>query len=163
MKQYLSDVISALHRPPAKGERRAFALSRAEAERLPSLPTFAIISITTPGRPPAALNDIAHLLRLCFADVDFLNSELSPRARVKLSEAFTAQQAEEVRRFVESLPADVRTVVIHCEGGYSRSCAIALALHRLYGYEVEIDRLIDANPSILSLMLNKERVVRRRK
>nr|WP_084004098.1 dual specificity protein phosphatase family protein [Cupriavidus pauculus] len=163
MKQHLSDVISALHRPPTNGVRRAFALSRAEAERLPSLPTFAIISITTPGRPPAALNDVPNLLRLNFSDVDFLNNELSPRARVKLSEAFTAQQAEEVRRFVESLPGDVRTVVVHCEGGYSRSCAIALALHRLYGYEVEIDRLIDANPSILSLMMSKAPPIKHRR
>lgn len=163
MKQHLCEVISALHRPPANGVRRAFALSRAEAERLPSLPTFAIISITTPGRPPAALNDVAHLLRLSFEDVDFLNSELSSRARVKLSDAFTAKQAAEVRQFAESLPDAVHTVVIHCEGGYSRSCAIALAFHRLYGYEVENHRLLEANPSILSLMMSKVPPVKHRK
>lgn len=163
MKQHLRDVISALYRPPANGVRRAFALSRADAERLPSLPTFAVVSITTPGKPPAALKESMHLLRLSFADVDFLSTELSSQARAKLPEAFTAKQADEVRQFAESLPAEVHAVVIHCEGGYSRSCAIALALHRLYGYQVEMGRLIDANPSILSLMMRKAPPVRRRK
>lgn len=163
MKQHLSEVIAALHRVPISGVRRAFALSRAEAERLPPLSAVAIISITTPGKPPATLNSFDHLLRLSCADVDFLSTELSPRARAKLSEAFTANQAEEIRQFAVSLPSEVHTVVIHCEGGYSRSCAIALALHRLYGYEVEIDRLSDANPSILSLMMRKVPPVRRRK
>jgi predicted protein tyrosine phosphatase len=155
MNKHLSEVITALYRAPTNGVRRVFALSREEAERLPSLPTFAIVSITAPERPPASLNAPSHVLRLSFSDVDFQSPHLSPRARAKLPRAFTAEQANKVRRFVELLPDEVNAVVVHCEGGFSRSCAIALALHRLYGYQVDMERLTQANPSVLRLMMDQ--------
>ncbi|AZG13784.1 dual specificity protein phosphatase family protein [Cupriavidus pauculus] len=163
MKQYLSEVVTALYRAPRAGLRRVFALSREEAGRLPSLPTFAIISITAPERPPANLNSPAHVLRLSFADVDFHSADLSLRAQAKLPYAFTTEQANEVRDFVESLTDDVNAVVVHCEGGFSRSCAIALALHRLYGYEADIERLTQANPSVLRLMMEQSQSSKKRK
>ncbi|MGC8000895.1 hypothetical protein, partial [Salmonella enterica] len=83
-----------------------------------------------PERPPAAIGDFAHVLRLSFADVDFLNPDLSERARGKLAHAFTEEQAEAIRSFVEALPDEICSLVIHCEGGYSRSCAVAVALHQ---------------------------------
>jgi predicted protein tyrosine phosphatase len=49
-----------------------------------------------------------------------------------LSDAFTPEQAQTVRSFVETLPDEIATIVVHCEGGFSRSCAIALALQQLY-------------------------------
>lgn len=162
MKQHLSKVIAALYRVPSTGTRRVFALSREEAERLPSLPTFAIVSITAPERPLANLNAPAYALRLSFADVDFGSADLSLRALAKLPHAFTSEQANHVRQFVESLPGRVNAIVIHCEGGYSRSCAIALALHHLYGYEVDIERLAQANPSVLRLMLAQAQTSKKR-
>lgn len=151
MVQRLQDIMSSLYKPPADGVRQAFALPRAEAEKLPLLPTIAIISITAPERPPATLGDFFCVLRLCFADVDFLNPDLSARARGKLHQAFTREHSNAIRSFVEGLPNEIRTVVIHCEGGYSRSCAVALALHQLYGYHVA-QYLGDANESIVRVM-----------
>ena len=88
---------------------------------------------------------------MSFADVDFMNPELSARAKQKLADAFRPEQAKEIREFVEALPGEVVTVV-HCEGGYSRSCAIALGLQRLYGYETDAKLLVQANPSVLHAM-----------
>ncbi|MDF3883060.1 hypothetical protein P3W83_11380 [Cupriavidus basilensis] len=163
MTRHLSQVIATLYRPSENDVQRAFALSRAAAERLPSLPWVAIISITSPERPPAELGGFVHVLRLSFADVDFMSSALSPRGRAKLNHAFTIEQAQAIRHFVETLPGSVTSVVVHCEGGYSRSCAIALALHRLYGYEVEMERLTQANPSVLQLMMRDTFPARQRR
>lgn len=152
MVQRLQDILGKLYGPPADGTRQVFALSRAEAEKLPLLPSIAVISITAPERPPADIDGFAHMLRLSFADVDFLNPDLSERARGKLAQAFTAEQGDAIRAFVEALPDVISTVVIHCEGGYSRSCAVAIALHRLYGYQVSHQHLSDANPSIVRVL-----------
>ncbi len=152
MARRLQDILGKLYRPPLDGVRQVFALSRADAERLPQLPSIAVISVTEPGRPPANLGGFAHVLRMSFADVDFLHKNLSERARGKLPYAFTEEQGYSIRSFVESLPAEIRSVAVHCEGGYSRSCAVALALHRLYGFHAELPHLVQANPSIISVM-----------
>lgn len=152
MAQRLQDILGNLYRPPADGIRQVFALSRADAEKLPQLPSIAVISITAPERPPANIDGFGYILRLSFADVDFLNPDLSARAREKLIHAFTPAQAHAVRAFVESLPGEVSTVVVHCEGGYSRSSAVATALHQLYGYRAQLWHLAQANPSIIRLM-----------
>lgn len=144
--------MSSLYRPSADGIRQVFALSRVEAEKLPLLPTIAVISITSPERPPANIGDFSHVLRLSFFDVDFLNPDLPERARDKLHQAFTMEHSAAIRSFVEGLPVGIATVVVHCEGGYSRSCAVSLALHHLYGYHVSHQHLGDANPSIFRIM-----------
>lgn len=87
---------------------------RGDAEKLPLLPSVAVISITAPERPPANLGSFAHVLRLSFADVDFLNPHLSGRAQEKLVHAFTDVQAQAVRSFVEALPDAIKSVVVHC-------------------------------------------------
>ena len=153
MVQRLQDILSKLYRPPTDGTRQVYALSRSEAEKLPPLPSIAVISITAPERPPANVGSIAHLLRLSFADVNFFDPDLSERARAKLPQAFTVKHSEAIRAFISDLPDDIRTVIVHCEGGYSRSCAVAVALHRLYGYEVSLEHLAGANPSIIRVML----------
>ncbi|MCA8116936.1 protein-tyrosine phosphatase family protein [Burkholderia cepacia] len=157
MTQRLRDVSGKLYKPPANGVRQVFALSRRDAEKLPRLLSIAIISVTTPERPPASLDGFAHLLRLSFADVDFLSPNLSTKSRGRLVHAFTAEQAQAIHSFIEALPTKVVSVVVHCEGGYSRSCAIALALHQLYGYRAEIEQLSQANPSIVRVMMGDVR------
>ena len=117
MAQRLQDILSKLYRPPADGRRQVFALSRADAERLPELESIAVISVTAPERPPANIAGFVHVLRLSFADVDFLSPDLSARAREKLPHAFTAEHGSAIRRFVEALPDEISSVVIHCEGG----------------------------------------------
>ncbi|MGT2512284.1 hypothetical protein [Cupriavidus basilensis] len=149
----LAEVVAALYRQPGDGIRQAFTLSRDDAVRLPRLASVAIVSITVPGRQPASLDGFEHVLRLSFADVDFLSSTLSPEAQASLNHAFTAEQARAIRSFTDALPPKVASVVIHCEGGYSRSCAIALALHQLYDYRTELGRLEQANPSVHRVMM----------
>ncbi len=149
--------MSKLYKPPADGSRQVFALPRGDAEKLPRLPSIAVISVTAPERPPASLDGFAHLLRLSFADVNFLSPNLSNKSRGKLAHAFTAEQAQAIQSFLEALPMEVVSVVVHCEGGYSRSCAIALALHQLYGYRAEIDHLSQANPSVVRMMVDNGR------
>ncbi len=163
MAQRLQDILGKLYRPPADGRRQVFALSRADAERLPELASIAVISVTAPERPPANIAGFAHMLRLSFADVDFLSPELSARAKEKLPHAFTAEHASAIRTFVETLPPEIASVIVHCEGGYSRSCAIAVALHRLYGYHAELPHLSQANPSIVHVMIGDARGHDRRK
>lgn len=155
MVQRLQEILGKLYVPPADRTRQVFALSRADAERLPFMPSIALISITAPERPLARIADFVHVLRLSFADVDFLKPDLSERARGKLTQAFTNEHASDIRHFVEALPEDIRSVVIHCEGGYSRSCAVAVALHRLYGYQVSLQHLSDANPSIIRVLMGE--------
>lgn len=152
MSPRLKCVISQLYRPALTNGRQVFALSRTEAEQLPRLPAVAVISVTAPERPPAALDGFEFLLRLTFEDVDFLSPTLSARAKGKLPRAFTATQAAAIRDFVDNLPETILTIVVHCEGGFSRSSAVALSLHRLYGYRVEAEHLQKANPSIVQLL-----------
>lgn len=153
MPQRLQDILGKLYRPPVDGTRQVFALSRADAEKLPLLPSTAVISITSPERPPADIGDFAHVLRLTCTDVDFLSPDLSKRAREKLAYAFTPEQGQAIRSFVQGLPVEVASLVVHCEGGYSRSAAVALALHRLFGYHAEAQHLAQANQSIVRVMM----------
>lgn len=148
MRQRLQDILRKLYRPPTGGTRQVFAMSRLDAEKLPQLSSIAVISITAPARPPANIGEFAHILRLSFADVDFMNPELSDRARSKLSNAFTEAQAQDICAFINALPNEIVSVVVHCEGGYSRSCGVAVALQQLYGYTVEPQYLSHANVSV---------------
>ncbi|WP_232434762.1 hypothetical protein [Burkholderia ubonensis] len=116
MRQRLQDVLGKLYRRPANSTRQVFALSRRDAEKLPRLPSIAIISVTAPERPLASLDGFAHVLRLSFADVDFLSPNLSKKSQGKLVHAFTAEQAQAIHSFIEALPTQVVSVVVHCEG-----------------------------------------------
>lgn len=152
----LRTIFAKLYSPPADGVRQAIALSRSDAEKLPILESVAVVSITAPEKLPANLQAFPHILRMSFADVDFLSlGGRSPRTSEKLKNLFTEEQARQVRFFVEALPDEVRTVVVHCEGGYSRSTAVVRALHELYGYVVEHEQLRQANPSVLAVMLRR--------
>ena len=150
MTPRLKAVIAELYRPGQR--RKVFALSRSEAESSPRLPTMAVISITAPEKPPANLDGFEYLLRISFADVDHLSAGLSARGHEKLPRAFTLDQAEQILSFVDSLPPSVLSLVVHCEGGYSRSCAVAYVLQELHGYAAELERLQNANPSVIKLL-----------
>lgn len=151
MNKRLKDVVGKLYHPPNNGRRQVIAVSRELAERLPCLPNVAIVSITAPERKLAVLGEFDYVLRLSFSDVDFLNTNLPSRAKNRLNQAFTIEQAELICTFVQQLPELVCSIVIHCEGGYSRSCAVAMGLHQLFGYTTEVERLKEANPSVVKL------------
>ncbi|WP_306532431.1 hypothetical protein [Burkholderia sp. AU18528] len=73
-------------------------------------------------------------------------------------DAFAAEQAQATRTFVEALPDEIASIVVHCEGGYSRSCAIALALHLLY--DADLEHLVQANPSVVRAMVGENHDLR---
>ena len=152
MNEHLKSVISKLYRPSSTG-RQVFALSRADAERIPALPSVAMISITASDKGPAQLEGFEYLLRLSFADVDFKSKDLSARARERLPEAFKPAQASEIVDFIKALPQDVQTIVVHCEGGFSRSCAVAQFLQDRLGYKTEPERLTKANRSVYETLI----------
>lgn len=144
-------VISHLYRPPAVG-RQVFALPRGEAERLPLIAGVAVISITAPEKPPAQLRDFDQVLRLSFADVDFNSQDITPRAKAKMPNAFTRTDAAHIISFLTNLPATIHSIVVHCEGGYSRSCAVALFIHQQFAAATDVARLSEHNKSILTLL-----------
>ena len=147
MSDRIRDIFDAIHRPLANG-RRVMALSRAEAERVPLLPGVAMISITAPGSVPAKIPEYEFLLRQSFSDVDFLSADLSSRAASKFQNAMSKEQAMRILSFVNSLPDSIHTLLVHCEGGFSRSCGVSAALGTIFRYEVEEKRLTDANQSV---------------
>jgi predicted protein tyrosine phosphatase len=155
-KDRLKALIARLYHP-VPGQRQVFAVGRAEAEQLPALATVAVISITAPGKPDAKLAKFSHVLRLSFADVDFNRNDLSERARKKLSDAFRIDQARAVHQFVDELPAEIASVVVHCEGGFSRSSAIALGLSVRYGHLARVPHANAANRSILEMIVRTGR------
>lgn len=128
------------------------AFSRGDAEKIPLINGVAMISITAPEKPVAQLPEYPYLLRLSFAEVDFLG-ELSARAAEKLPAAMTKVDAEEILSFVGTLTDSVHTLVVHCEGDFSRSAGVVTALKELYGYEAEEERLVQANPSVMRTVM----------
>lgn len=56
MTQRLPDVVGKLYKPLENGMRQVFALSRGDAEKLPRLPSIAVISVIAPERPAASLD-----------------------------------------------------------------------------------------------------------
>lgn len=151
MGQSLREVIGHLYKPPS-GVRQVIAVSRRVAEKLPPLSTVAMISITSPERAPAEVHGFIQLLRLSFADVDFMNTEISARAEAKIKDCFTPQQAKAIHKFVQALAPEIRSVVVHCEGGYSRSSGVVLALHNIYGFAMNASSLNQANRSVVTTM-----------
>ena len=152
MSKRTGEIISKIYRHPLEG-RQVLTASIAEAEALPLLPGVAVISIVAPGRAPANLPAYQNLLRLNFADVDFLDKNLTERAKAKLDTAMTPSQAKEVHAFIKELPSTIHTVLVHCQGGFSRSPGVAAALNAVYGYSIEPEKLKEANKSVTQLLI----------
>ena len=93
----------------------------------------AVISITDPGQAPAVLTGATHVLRLSFFD---LVEPIDTDPRFGPESLFGARHAQALQQFVQGLEAAgcVRTLVVHCEAGVSRSAAVALCVATLTGY-----------------------------
>jgi hypothetical protein len=135
--------------------RQVFALSRPGEKKLPQLSSIAVFSATTPERPPANFGEFDHVLSLTFADVEFLSPELSDKVRRNLPHALTETQVQDIRAFIEALPAGIASVLVHCEGGYSPSRGAAVTLHQVYSYAVELHSV--RTPMYPSLLRQSER------
>lgn len=93
-------------------------MSQSQAESLTAEADTALISITEPGDPQAAVDpEWKHLLRLSFHDVD--------QDRGEGFRLFDEMHARQILDFVESLPEEINYVIVHCHAGISRSAAVA--------------------------------------
>jgi predicted protein tyrosine phosphatase len=86
-----------------------------------------MISIHDPDKRPANVprqTGLRGVLVLSFHDADpTAYTTLSPEVRV-----MTPDQAAKVWDFIDQHRADVGAIVVHCEGGFSRSPAVAAAI-----------------------------------
>lgn len=106
--------------PVNPGIRRIVVTDREGAKKIPSDANTAFVSITEPGFPEADIGTFYRIHRTSFFDYG--------RTWPNKSELMTAEPAEAIWRFVDSLPANVHTLVVHCEMGLSRSPSVAMAI-----------------------------------
>ncbi len=105
--------------------RQVSYTSRLHAESLAASPHVAVISITDPGTPEAALDpDFTDLLRLAFFDAVPADDYL-PAPLPGLFDHIMARQIGEFVGELHAAPAEF-SLMVHCEYGVSRSAAVAL-------------------------------------
>lgn len=129
--------------------KRLMFVSRTAAENMPGWESGAIISITEPDAGQAKLMQGWYVIhRAMFHDID------APRPGESHT-LMSAQHAAEIVDFVHSVSPHIKTIVVHCKGGISRSAAVAkwiaeaynLPFNHTYGlYNMHVYRqLIEAN------------------
>ena len=93
---------------------------------------YIVISIYDPDKPKPKVkkqSGLRGVLQLAFHDAEPAVLRVLP-SQIKL---MTAEQAMDIREFVEKHKGEVGAVVVHCEQGMSRSPAIAAALCKRSG------------------------------
>lgn len=134
---------------------RIFVLNRAAATTL--IPQFphAMISISTPdmggnakmsatdrlmrGQGPANLPETENrkkLHRVSFHDAD-LDRDATKRKTSLFKTYFTFDMARRIWEFVDTIPSAGEDLIVHCDGGLSRSPAIAAAIGKTLGGDDE--------------------------
>lgn len=92
-----------------------------EAKTMPGWSGAAMISITQPHGLEANLMEGWHsVYRVTFHDVDPENIKTK-----KVRFPITDNQALSIVNFVKAVSPEVKTIVVHCGGGISRSAAVA--------------------------------------
>lgn len=112
-------------------------LSQRWAEIHTPQPGEALISITDRHAPPAALREgWPAVLRISFDDVDPIESPLDPGEDLV---ELTDQEADRIAEFVVCEQHRVRSLVVHCRYGQSRSAGVAKAIAAAYGLDFPAD------------------------
>lgn len=94
------------------------------AEQFVPTRQMACISITSPGKPDAALKSgWGALLRIAFHDI-------GPNAVGQ--KPFSKEQAQQLQAFIHQVAPQVSHLVVHCHAGLSRSPAVARYVARRY-------------------------------
>jgi predicted protein tyrosine phosphatase len=97
--------------------KRVVFSSQSDAEKAAASPLWAVISITQPSDPAAALQEgWGAILRMKFHDTDDADSILT---------VFSPEHAEAIVRFVRAEAGRVEGILVHCHAGISRSAAVA--------------------------------------
>ena len=97
----------------------------AQESRVISEPTL-IISITDPGRE---LNDFAeneHIKAICRVQFDDVTRNNARECDVLM----TPRHAELIKQYVRRYIDEVECIIVHCEGGVSRSAGIMAAIRK---------------------------------
>jgi predicted protein tyrosine phosphatase len=97
--------------------KRVHFLPRHLAEKVHPLPNCGVISLQTPGDPPACLHaDWTSVLRLAFHDADKPESD-----RI----LFSREMAQDIVSFLRA-NEHLDELLVHCDLGISRSAGVAL-------------------------------------
>lgn len=113
-------------------------LNRIEVRSKPMAAAFrcdvpwACISISTvPGEwPEIDVENRLGLLQLAFADVEFESREASMAENG--FHIFDDGDAQKIIEFVKEHSVEMEVLMVHCEGGQSRSAGVAAAIAKLY-------------------------------
>ncbi len=94
-------------------------------------------------------------LQCCFGDI--LPVAAADAAAIPSHYLFSGQEAARIIAFLETVKADARALILHCDGGVSRSGAVGLFACRWLGLdEAEFfaeNRRISPNPWVLQVLL----------
>lgn len=93
------------------------------AERISPNSNTALISIISPGSSRSFKQQWKNFLPLEFNDAIYSGNK---------NKIFTKKDAAKIKDFVKELPKTIDTIIVHCEGGISRSAAVAKYLSEKY-------------------------------
>lgn len=101
-------------------------LPKSKAKEFSPDETWAAISVSTYKEEFAKLSGCK---RMGLLQLEFLDAVFASTSNSKL---FTAEQAEDILKFVDSVRSKIEILFVHCEAGISRSPAIGAALDYIY-------------------------------
>lgn len=134
-------------------------ISRQEAEKLTGNESMAMISITQPGCEEATLlNGWKSVLRVAFDDNDPKIVRHKQRKTPRI--AMTEQQALAIVQFVHENAPVVTGLIVHCQGGISRSAAVAKWISEAYKLPFDIKYEL-YNRHVFQLLLTADRQYRK--
>ena len=131
-------------------------ISEASAVRLKPLPGAAMISIMNPGEVAALQDGWEQLLRVGVADASYDERTIASYGRMWTlsSRGFpTKEHALAIRAFLDQLPPNIETLIVHCGAGISRSGAVAKFAAERFSthFPAEYDRY---NEALYRLLVN---------
>lgn len=110
-------------------------VNRKTAETRPGDPWWALISISQPGDPAQLIDGWHAVHRVDFHDAD--PDRTTTRKRKEVRVVMDAKQAKEINKFVKDVAPNVRGILVHCQGGISRSAAVAKWIAELYSLQFD--------------------------
>ena len=134
-------------------------LNRAAAEQKVVTVSSAIISITQPNTSPANLQ--SGWYRVLPIQFDDTNPEVIQRKERKIPRiAMTLANAMTIVKFVHQTAPNIEEMIVHCQGGISRSAAVAKWIAE--AYDLPFDHDYDLfNPYVYQLLKEANKRVKR--
>ena len=108
--------------------KKVVYLSQLQAERLLPEPNTAMISITNPGETAFLQDGWPMVLKISFADASYDEATIHSYGRMWLLSSYgfpEKKHAETILKFLNNLPDQITTIIVHCGACVSRSAAVA--------------------------------------